>query len=143
MVLLQTGDLVKDWRRMNVPFTRARCNLANFVHNASSLFSQLMEGKVWILHLPPEAGAAHRNAFVESNDSMDVDKDAPWLSCRPTVHKPLKRLAEDDEGEVEFRGKENISLRARNKLKTGGTSRSVAGILTGRPILQDLVNEET
>ncbi len=154
MSLLQTGDLVKDWRRMNVSFTRARCKLVIFGSRSTLQqvqllddFFQLMEGNGWILRLPPGAEAAHRNAFiVESNDSMDVDKDAPCLSCRPTVHKPLKRLAEDDEGEAESRGKENVSLkenRARKKLKTGGTSRSVAGILKGRPILQDLVNEET
>ncbi|KAF8347385.1 DNA replication factor Dna2-domain-containing protein [Amanita rubescens] len=122
-----TGDLVKDWRRMNVSFTRARCKLAIFGSRSTLQqvqllddFFQLMQGNGWILQLPPGAEAAH-------------------------LHKPLKRLAEDDEGEVESRGKENVSLeenRARKKLKMGGTSRSVAGILKGRPILQDLVNEE-
>ena len=149
MALLQTGDLVKDWRRMNVSFTRAQCKLVIFGSRSTLKqvqlldgFFQLMQGNGWILQLPPGAEGAHRNAFaVESNDSMDVDKDALCLS---TVHKPLKRHAED-EGDGEFRGKENDSLfesRARKKFKTAGMGKSVVGILKGRPILQDLVNEE-
>lgn len=103
-----------------------------------------MEGNGWILQLPPGADVVHRGAFAaESNGSMDVDQDAPsWVAS----HKPIKRLADDADEEVELRSKENVSslgeIRARKKLKMGGTSRSVVGILKGRPILQDLVNEE-
>ena len=84
MALLQTGDLVKDWRGMKVSFTRARCKLVVF-GSRSTLeqvqllddFFQLMQGNGWILQLPPGAEAAHRNAcVVESIDVMDVDKDA-------------------------------------------------------------------
>ena len=143
MALLQTGDLVKDWRRMNVSFTRAQCKLVIFGSRSTLKqvqlldgFFQLMQGNGWILQLPPGTEAAHRNAFaVENNDSMDVDKDALCLS---TVHKPLKCHAEDD-GDDEFRGKENDSLfenRARKNFKTAGINRSVVGIPKGRPILQ-------
>jgi DNA replication ATP-dependent helicase Dna2 len=137
---------------MNVSFTRARCKLVIFGSRSTLKpvqllddFFQLMDGNGWILQLPPGADAVHRGAFAaESNGSMDVDQDAP--SRLAASHKPIKRLADDADEEVELRGKENVSslgeIRARKKLKMGGTSRSVAGILKGRPILQDLVNEE-
>jgi hypothetical protein len=49
----------------------------------------------------------HRGAFAaESNCSMDVDQDAP---SRLASHKPIKRLADDADEEVELRGKENVS----------------------------------
>ena len=156
--LLQTGDLVKDWRRMNVSFTRARCKLVIFGSRSTLQpvqllddFFQLMEGNGWILQLPPGADVVHRGAFAaESNGSMDVGQDVPSQSVKNDTsqlasYKPFKRPADDADEEVELRSKENMSLgeiRAKKKLKTGGMGRSVAGILKGRPILQDLVNEE-
>ena len=143
---------------MNVSFTRARCKLVIFGSRSTLQpvqllddFFQLMEGNGWILQLPPRAEIAHRDAFAaEHNSSMDVDQEAPSQSAKNDAsqlafHKPIKRLADDVEEEVELRGKENALLgenRARKKMKTGGMNRSVAGILKGRPILQDLINEE-
>lgn len=107
-----------------------------------------MEGNGWILQLPPGADVTHRGAFAaeSNNSSMDVDQGAPSQSLKNGAsHQPIKRLADDADEEVDLRGKENVSLgeiRARKRLKTSGMGRSVAGILKGRPILQDLVNEE-
>ncbi|KAJ7644148.1 Dna2-domain-containing protein [Roridomyces roridus] len=105
------GDLIKDWRRMNVSFTRARSKLIIFgsrktLRSAPLLqdFFELMEGKGWILPLPPNADGLH-----------------PAL-CGGSV----KRGAETMEG------KENPPLK-KAKVKEG--------LLRGRPILRDLVNE--
>ncbi|KAJ7095853.1 DNA replication factor Dna2-domain-containing protein [Mycena belliarum] len=115
------GDLIKDWRRMNVSFTRARSKLIIFgsrktLQTAPLLheFFHLVESKGWILHLPPNADSAHpslsagaQNASKRSADAMD-----------------------------QFGAKENISVgrpQKKPKLKEG--------VLRGRPILRDLMNE--
>lgn len=67
---LQIGDLVKDWRRMNVSFTRARCKLVIFGSRKTlqrepllAQFFELMENQGWILALPAGADGAHARIF--------------------------------------------------------------------------------
>ncbi|KAF8232801.1 Dna2-domain-containing protein [Tricholoma matsutake] len=123
------GDLVKDWRRMNVSFTRARSKLIivgsrKTLQHADLLaeFFNLMDTRGWILHLPPNAQNLH---------SCLMDDKPPPSS---------KRLAtEMDRSAI---GKENSPVpRPPKKVKV----RTVAdnGLLRGRPILQDLVNAAT
>lgn len=60
------GDLLKDWRRVNVALTRARTKLL-IVGSASTLrgnellnkFVTLMDGKGWTYNLPPHAAEGH------------------------------------------------------------------------------------
>jgi len=60
------GDLLKDWRRINVSFTRARSKLVIFgsrkTLNTTPLMKQfftLLEEKGWILRLPSGADKMH------------------------------------------------------------------------------------
>ncbi|KAF7346336.1 DNA replication helicase [Mycena sanguinolenta] len=119
------GDLIKDWRRMNVSFTRARSKLIIFgsrrtLQSAPLLqdFFELVESKGWIVELPPGADTLHPML-------------APGASSR--VGAP-KRGAE--EMEVPLGGKENARPQKKPKLK-----RADEGMLRGRPILRDLMNE--
>ncbi|KAK0473383.1 DNA replication factor Dna2-domain-containing protein [Armillaria novae-zelandiae] len=118
------GDLVKDWRRMNVSFTRARSKLIIFGSRKTlqdvpllKEFFALMEGQNWIMQLPPTADISHARAFDVTTSS--------------------KRLAED----TFCQRKENVSsIRPQKKVKVkkGVTEE---GILRSRPILRDLVND--
>ena len=61
---------MKDWRRMNVSFTRARCKLVIFGSRKTlqrepllAQFFDLMELQGWILALPAAADTAHARVF--------------------------------------------------------------------------------
>ncbi|KAF5366926.1 hypothetical protein D9757_010828 [Collybiopsis confluens] len=110
----QIGELVKDWRRMNVSFTRARSKLIiigsrRTLRGAPLLreFFVLMESQGWILRLPAGADLLHSEAL-----------ETKWSGS--------KRGTSNDE---------NTMAGQTKKLK------SRDGFLRGRPILQDLVND--
>ncbi|KAG2136828.1 Dna2-domain-containing protein [Suillus cothurnatus] len=117
----QIGDLLKDWRRVNVSFTRARSKLiiigSRKTLNSTqllSVFLTLMDERGWILTLPANADAKH----------------PAFQSERCGIRSPAKR------------SKENGSTASINEplLKKPRTPRVEEGILKGRPILQDVVN---
>ncbi|KAJ7109745.1 DNA replication factor Dna2-domain-containing protein [Mycena crocata] len=119
------GDLIKDWRRMNVSFTRARSKLIIFgsrktLQTAPLMqeFFNLVESRGWILRLPPNADTLHPSLSVCASNAPKrgaEDMEQPLAkenvtAARPQKKPKLKRVAED-------------------------------GLLRGRPILRDLMNE--
>ncbi|KAF7299539.1 DNA replication helicase [Mycena chlorophos] len=117
------GDLIKDWRRMNVSFTRARSKLV-IVGSRKTLgtapllkdFFELMETRGWILSLPPNAQELH-----------------PCFAT-PTAEK--RRAGEQEVSTA----KENLVGRGPKRTKIAKEDTGT-GILRGRPLLRDLVNE--
>ncbi|KAH9914176.1 Dna2-domain-containing protein [Epithele typhae] len=114
------GELVKDWRRMNVSFTRSRSKLvvvgSRKTLQAEPLFSrffELMEGQDWILALPPDAHLMH--------DFNDIEGT------------PKKRTAADMLHED--------SAPSQERAGSAKKSKSGEGILKGRPLLRDVVND--
>ena len=123
---------MKDWRRMNVAFTRARSKLI-IVGSRKTLratpllkeFFNVMESQNWILSLPPKA------------DTMHV---VPGTSVSNSNKRPVnghERFSVHDKENVIGVAVERPSKKAKGAIKvlTAGE-----GILRGRPILKDLIN---
>lgn len=117
----QIGDLMKDWRRINVSFTRARSKLIMFGSKKTlqttpllKEFFKLLESRDWILRLPANAHRLHEIA----------------------KHFPKKRQAEDDTEDV-FSDDLTENTLARKKGKMDVSPK----LLRTRPILRDLVND--
>jgi len=117
---LQVGDLLKDWRRLNVSFTRARSKLIIFGSRKTlqgtpmlTEFFRLMDSRGWIYSLPPSADVLH-------------------TAARTKTKRPPSPV-----------GKENteMPLTARKRPRLEAKSLPTQVILRGRPILRDLLAE--
>jgi DNA replication ATP-dependent helicase Dna2 len=110
----RVGDLLTDWRRMNVSFTRAKSKLV-IIGSRSTLtavdilrrFLDLMEEKGWILTLPHGALGLHD---VSSLVAPSPKRSLGTPQVETTAQTPRKKAKLD------------------------------AGIFKGRPILKDLFN---
>ncbi|OAX37312.1 Dna2-domain-containing protein [Rhizopogon vinicolor AM-OR11-026] len=118
----QIGELLKDWRRVNVSFTRARSKLviigSRKTLDSTKLLSEflaLVEERGWICTLPAGADDAH----------------AAFQSPRSGIRSPAKRSQENTPGA-------NTGELSAKKLRTVKVEE---GILKGRPLLQDVVND--
>jgi DNA replication ATP-dependent helicase Dna2 len=107
----QIGDLLKDWRRLNVSFTRARSKLVIFGSRGTlkcdkllEQFFNLIDEKGWYMSLPKDAHLMH-------DFSKGRSKRMPSESPRNlrSVATPVKR------------------------------ARVADGVLKGRPLLQDVL----
>jgi DNA replication ATP-dependent helicase Dna2 len=124
---VKTGDLVKDWRRMNVAFTRARSKLVIFGSRSTlartsllESFFQLMEGEGWIVRLPRDAHEVHAGA-------LSLPKGVSTEHDYVASPKPEKEDRKRD-------------LQDRESSKRGRFDPSV-GLLRGRPVLRDVYND--
>jgi DNA replication ATP-dependent helicase Dna2 len=123
---VKTGDLVKDWRRMNVAFTRARSKLVIFGSRSTlsrtsllESFFQLMEGEGWIVRLPKDAHEAHAGA-------LSLPKD---ISTEHTQRDCVANPKKDEEEDLQDRESK------RRRFNPG------VGLLRGRPVLRDVYND--
>ena len=123
---LQIGELVKDWRRMNVSFTRARSKLIiigsrKTLQQAPLLteFFELMDDQGWILTLPPNAHLMHDfgHAMPRKRPAADMLSDISSWNAHGR--------------------KENGEKLKRAKV----FSTTEESILAGRPLLQDIAND--
>lgn len=125
----QIGDLMKDWRRLNVSFTRARSKLI-IIGSRKTLqgndllkkFFDIMDEKKWVLTLEKEAHCIH----------------GPLSSKKP--NRPFKRAVGD---RSPTRSPENFPrapFRPTKKPKVANFS-DQSGLLKGRNLLKDLMND--
>ncbi|KAI9811108.1 MAG: Tripartite DNA replication factor [Thelocarpon impressellum] len=134
------GELLRDWRRVNVAFTRARSKLL-VVGSRSTLasdallgrFLDLMAQRKWVYDLPPGAVEAHVFEEVTTQGSLATSPGA-----KPTVATSPSK-------------KENIPPQSPSILENGGTLKAREGpkqgrlsaraILGSRPVLRDILND--
>jgi DNA replication ATP-dependent helicase Dna2 len=124
---MQIGDLVKDWRRMNVSFTRARSKLIIFGSRKTlqvvpllNEFFTLMDAQNWIFSLPAKADEMH------------------CILHTSTTTSPSKRAAEDTDAPAGKQGLTTTQGPGRPLKK----SKTQDALSRGRPILKDLLNNE-
>lgn len=143
------GDLLKDWRRVNVALTRARTKLL-VIGSRSTLvgnhllkdFVTLMESKSWLYDLP--AGALEGHIFDDGGTQFSSDKvgtavfdEAAAISAAAALaeEERCKRMAEDREKGL---GKEN---RFGRRKPAKQATLDVERLLGQRPVLRDIVND--
>ncbi|PVG03899.1 Dna2-domain-containing protein [Serendipita vermifera] len=139
------GDLLRDWRRLNVTFTRARSKLVFFgsrktLQSTKLLreFFELMERENWIYQLPKGADSAHTIRPVKrKREDTELDKEnGPSLVSSPKKKRKIAKLPQVDAKPSPF------TLAPSNKRKPEKT-RSVGGnvLLKSRALLRDVTME--
>ena len=143
----QVGDLLKDWRRLNVCFTRAKQKLVIFGSRSTltatpllSRFFELLEGKSWIYALPsdvkPVMGAL--DVGTTSSNRLSLAGHKPKLShgadSQITAPAP-KRCSDPSRAENSDKRIKLVHTRS-----TQSPARKADhGLLKNRPVLRDVV----
>jgi DNA replication ATP-dependent helicase Dna2 len=131
------GDLLKDWRRINVAFTRAKTKLlvvgsmstlkGNGEETMLSKFISLMEDRSWIYHMPQNALESHCFADL----STQLTGLTQWTPKKSPKRAPTKINSASDAD------KENRKPSPR-RARMGEEM-----LLKGKPITRDILNEMT
>ncbi|KAH8422669.1 bifunctional ATP-dependent DNA helicase/ssDNA endodeoxyribonuclease DNA2 [Aspergillus melleus] len=141
------GDLLRDWRRVNVAFTRARTKLL-VVGSKSTLrdgnellgkYVKLMEEQGWVYDLPRDAVDNHHFDFDSlthtqpplQEGSTPSPNKSPSPHKKPSTRNPLSPL----------RGRQAPQGGLRKPAKKGIKLLSGNNVLGNRPVLQDVVND--
>lgn len=138
------GDLLKDWRRINVAFTRAKTKLLvvgslgtlknSGKENMLSQFVTLMEDRDWIYDLPPDALDSHR--FEE----LSTPATAPAGPSQRPARSPAKRLSPAKRTTATHVGSQDKENRRPSPKKARIGDRA---LLRGKLITRDILNEMT
>jgi DNA replication ATP-dependent helicase Dna2 len=133
------GELLKDWRRINVAFTRAKTKLlvvgsretlkGNASEEMMAKFVRLMEERGWIYDLPKGALESHVFDDFTTQASASAKEQPPGTQWRQVDGKKSERFP------VSLGGKENARP---------GPKRAMVGeraLLAGKPVLKDIMND--
>ncbi|GLI75313.1 DNA replication endonuclease-helicase Dna2 [Penicillium ochrochloron] len=146
------GDLLRDWRRVNVAFTRARTKLLvlgskSTLRDGNQLlgkYVRLVQGKGWVYDLPPGAADSHGFQVATLNStqmpfqspnagrspgSMEI-KMSPVVKKKSASREPLSPL-----------GSRQPSSGLKRPAKRGVKLFNGTSVVGNRPILQDIVND--
>ncbi|KAL6800118.1 DNA replication factor Dna2 domain-containing protein [Trichoderma sp. SZMC 28012] len=128
------GDLLKDWRRINVAFTRAKTKLlvvgsmstlkGSGDENMLSKFISLMDDRNWIYHLPDNALQNH--CFEDLSTQLTTQRTPRRSPKRPTRVSPTS-----------YKDKENKRPSPRRARMGEGV------LLKDKLITRDILNEMT
>ncbi|KXX75824.1 DNA replication ATP-dependent helicase/nuclease DNA2 [Madurella mycetomatis] len=163
------GELLKDWRRINVAFTRAKTKLL-VVGSKDTLggcgegemlarFVRLMEEKEWIYelkrgalerHLCGEDGAGTQGTAISVDLGAGKDEGEGGNGMAKGQQQPRKKggllLFKEKEGKGKLNGKENQWMNDTMTTTTMVQPKKTARIgeralLRGKPVLRDILND--
>lgn len=128
------GELLKDWRRVNVALTRARTKLLVLGSKKTLLgnellatFTRLIDENGWRYDLP--AGALEGHIFDEGGTQLSERVD-------DGVEDVVNKIG----GDAKAEGKENLGKKGKKvPMKTGRVD--IRTLLGKRPVLADIVND--
>ncbi|KAJ5679422.1 hypothetical protein N7462_007666 [Penicillium macrosclerotiorum] len=145
------GELLRDWRRVNVAFTRARTKLLvlgskSTLRDGNELlckYVRLVEGKGWVYDLPVDAAESHVFQSATLNPTQmpyqspntartpgsRKKKTSPSTKQSPLPREPLSPLG----------SRQTSSLR--KPAKIGAKIFNGETVVGNRPIIRDLVND--
>jgi DNA replication ATP-dependent helicase Dna2 len=141
------GDLLRDWRRINVAFTRARTKLL-VIGSKSTLrdgndllrkYISMVEERRWVYDLPKGALESHTfDCDVSFTPSLDADESSSKGSKSPPKTSPSRKASRNPlspiQGQQTHRG-------LKKPAKKGAKLLSGNKVMGNRPVLQDVVNE--
>jgi DNA replication ATP-dependent helicase Dna2 len=148
------GELLRDWRRMNVTFTRARTKLLvigsrGTLHDGNELlrkYVDLMKTRDWVYNLPKNALEDH--IFEDSEDLSSSLPSQRFINSKtagsvspPSSKKRKNTTATATTPRSPLSPVEGNKIVRRKPEKRGGKALSGDKILSKRPILQDVVND--
>jgi DNA replication ATP-dependent helicase Dna2 len=127
------GDLLKDWRRVNVALTRARSKLVVFgskrtLKNNDLLtkFMALVDRNKWSIDLPPAADETHAFAYA-SQQAVAVAEAASAMKHAPS---PSKKTHVSPQSPGDTRRRRDSTARALQESRSAG-NRNVAKKIDG------------
>ncbi|GAB7348648.1 hypothetical protein MBLNU459_g7017t2 [Dothideomycetes sp. NU459] len=146
------GDLLRDWRRINVAFTRARSKLLVLGSRGTlaqnellDTFIQLMDSRGWVLNLPQAAERAHDFELLASaatNTQRTPGRPSPKVVNRPQGRKPLRQARVN--GTLENKGLVGLGIKSGMKPFKIPEKVGIVGqraLLKKGTVLMDIVND--
>ncbi|RYO80588.1 hypothetical protein DL766_002212 [Monosporascus sp. MC13-8B] len=141
------GNLLKDWRRINVAFTRAKTKLLvvgsrdtlkdSGEQEMLSRFVRLMEEREWVYDLPPDALESH--FFDDCATQVTATGGLRNNEYTANDRGPKKKVPSPLKSSQTRHGKENLRPGAGPR-KGKITNKA---LLKGKPILRDIWNDVT
>ncbi|KAK8065978.1 DNA replication ATP-dependent helicase Dna2 [Apiospora hydei] len=139
------GDLLKDWRRINVAFTRAKTKLL-VVGSRSTLrgsgdsemvsrFVRLMEERDWVYDLPADALDSH---YWPDESATQATAATGVAATQKSLVGLSPRKRTNQHKTIYEEGQENNIMMRRAAKKGRVTDKA---LLKGKPILQDIFSE--
>lgn len=145
---LNVGDLLKDWRRVNVAFTRARTKLL-IIGSASTIkgndlladFVNLMASRNWIYNLPPKALEGHVwDEDLKATQSLHYAESRSLSTVAAPNQGPNLSVLGDKKNTttvIKKRGKTKQMMLIPTKTGKVDAQR----LISRRPVLMDIIND--
>lgn len=146
---LNVGDLLKDWRRVNVAFTRARTKLL-IIGSASTIkgndllanFVNLMASRNWIYNLPPKALDGHVwDEDLIATQSLYSAESGSLPAVAASAQRPKLNILGDKKTTTAI-VKKTVGKKKQTTLIAAKTGKFDAQrLISRRPVLMDIVND--